>query len=166
MISQRILPPVVAAIPIYVMFQQLGLLDTHVALILTYTTVNLPIVVWLMYDFFVSIPKDLEESAELDGASRIRIFFEIILPLARPGLVATGLLVLILAWNEYLLALFLSTARAQTIPLLVAAQNATRGPQWWYMSVLIIIMIVPVILLTLVLQRFIAKGLLLGAVKG
>jgi multiple sugar transport system permease protein len=166
MISQRILPPVVAAIPIYVMFQQLGLLDTHVALILTYTTVNLPIVVWLMYDFFVSIPKDLEESAELDGASKIRIFFEIILPLARPGLVATGLLVLILAWNEYLLALFLSTARAQTIPLLVAAQNATRGPQWWYMSVLIIIMIVPVVLLTLVLQRFIAKGLLLGAVKG
>jgi multiple sugar transport system permease protein len=166
MISQRILPPVVAAIPIYVMFQQLGMLDTHAALILTYTTINLPIVVWLMYDFFVSIPKDLEESAELDGASKIRVFVEIILPLARPGLVATGLLVLILAWNEYLLALFLSTAKAQTIPLLVAAQNATRGPQWWYMSVLIIIMIVPVVLLTLVLQRFIAKGLLLGAVKG
>ena len=166
MISQRILPPVVAALPIYVMFQQFGLLDTHAALILTYTTVNLPIVVWLMYDFFVSIPKDLEESAELDGASRIRVFAEIILPLAKPGLVATALLVLILAWNEYLLALFLSTAHAQTIPLLVAAQNATRGPQWWYMSVLIIIMIVPVILLTLLLQRFIAKGLLLGAVKG
>jgi multiple sugar transport system permease protein len=166
MISQRIMPPVVAAIPIYVMFQQIGLLDTHAALILTYTTVNLPIVVWLMYDFFVSIPKDLEESAELDGASKIRIFLEIILPLAKPGLVATSLLVLILAWNEYLLALFLSTAKAQTIPVLVAAQNATRGPQWWYMSVLIIIMIVPVILLTLVLQRFIAKGLLLGAVKG
>jgi multiple sugar transport system permease protein len=166
MISQRIMPPVVAALPIYVMFQQLGLLDTHVALILTYTTVNLPIVVWLMYDFFVSIPRDLEESAELDGASKFRIFGEIILPLAAPGLVATSLLVLILAWNEYLLALFLSTAKAQTIPLLVAAQNATRGPQWWYMSVLIIIMIVPVVLLTLILQRFIAKGLLLGAVKG
>ena len=85
---------------------------------------------------------------------------------AKPGLVATSLLVLILAWNEYLLALFLSTANAQTIPILVAAQNATRGPQWWYMSVLIIIMILPVILLTLLLQRFIAKGLLLGAVKG
>lgn len=166
MISQRILPPVVTAIPIYVMFQQVHLLDTHAALILTYTTVNLPIVVWLMYDFFVSIPRDLEESAELDGASKIRIFIEIILPLARPGLIATALLVLIFSWNEYLLALFLSTANAQTIPLLVAAQNATRGPQWWYMSVLIIIMIVPVIFLTLILQRFIAKGLLLGAVKG
>jgi multiple sugar transport system permease protein len=166
MISQRIFPPVVAAIPIYVMFQQVHLLDTHAALILTYTTVNLPIVVWLMYDFFVSIPRDLEESAELDGASKIRVFLEIILPLAKPGLIATSLLVLIFSWNEYLLALFLSTANAQTIPLLVAAQNATRGPQWWYMSVLIIIMILPVILLTLFLQRFIAKGLLLGAVKG
>lgn len=166
MISQRILPPVVAAIPIYVMFQQVSLLDTHLALILTYTTVNLPIVVWLMYDFFVSIPRDLEESAELDGASKFRTFFEIVLPLAKPGLVATALLVFILSWNEYLLALFLSTVKAQTIPLLVAAQNATRGPQWWYMSVLIIIMIMPVIGLTFFLQRFISKGLLLGAVKG
>ena len=166
MISQRIFPPIVAALPIYVMFQQIHLLDTYYALILTYTTVNLPIVVWLMYDFFASIPKDLEESAELDGASKIRVFFEIILPLAKPGLIATSLLVLIFSWNEYLLALFLSTAHAQTIPLLVAAQNATRGPQWWYMSVLIIIMIIPVILLTLFLQRFIAKGMLLGAVKG
>lgn len=166
MISQRILPPVIAALPIYVMFQQIGLLDTHVALILTYTTVNLPIVIWLMFDFFVSIPRDLEESASLDGASKFRTFFEIILPLAKPGLVATALLMFIFAWNEYLLALFLSSAKAQTITLLVSAQNATRGPQWWYMCVLIIIMVLPVILMTLFLQRFIAKGMLLGAVKG
>jgi multiple sugar transport system permease protein len=166
MISQRILPPVVTAIPIYVMFQQLGMLDTHAALILTYTAANLPIVVWLLYDFFDGIPRELEESAALDGASRLRIFFDVALPLARPGLVATTLLVLILAWNEYLLALFLSTVNAQTMPLLVAAQNATRGPQWWYMSVLIILMIVPVIALTLVLQKFIARGLLIGAIKG
>ena len=128
------------------MFQQLGLLDTHFALILTYTTVNLPIVVWLMYDFFVGIPQGSGGKRRSSTAPRaIRIFFEIVLPLAKPGLVATALLVLILAWNEYLLALFLSTAKAQTMPLLVAAQNATRGPQWWYMSVLIIIMIVPVV---------------------
>ena len=165
-ISQRILPPVVSAIPIYVMFQQLGLLDTHAALIITYMTINLPIVVWLMYDFFDGIPRELEESASLDGASRYRIFLEIVLPLARAGLVATTLLVLILSWNEYLLALFLSTVEAQTMPLLVAAQNATRGPQVWYMSVIIIVMIMPVIALTLFLQKFIAKGLLVGAVKG
>jgi multiple sugar transport system permease protein len=165
-ISQRIMPPVVAAIPIYVMFQHLGLLDTRTALVATYTTVNLPIAVWLLFDFFAAIPKDLEESAALDGASRLRIFLGIALPLAKPGLIATTLLVFILAWNEYLLALFLSSVNAQTMPILVAAQNATRGPQWWTMSVLILLMILPVIILTLFLQRFIAKGLLLGAVKG
>lgn len=165
-ISQRILPPVVAVLPIYVMFQQVGLLDTHFALIVVYMAVNLPIVVWLMRDFFATIPVDLEESAELDGASRFRIFLTIVMPLAKPGLAATFLLVLILSWNEYLLALFLSTADAQTMPLLVAAQNATRGPQWWYMSVLIVIMILPVIAMTALLQRFITRGLLIGAVKG
>jgi multiple sugar transport system permease protein len=166
MISQRILPPVIAAIPIYVMFQQTGLLDTRFALVVTYMSVNLPIVVWLMFDFFDGIPRELEESASLDGAGRFRIFFDLMLPLARPGLVATTLLVLIMSWNEYLLALFLSTANAQTMPLLVAAQNATRGPQWWTMSVLILLMIVPVIAATLFLQKFIARGLLVGAVKG
>ncbi len=165
-ISNRILPPVVVVLPIYMMFQRLGLLDTHVALIATYTAVNLPIVVWLMRDFFASIPVDLEESAQLDGASRFGIVFTIVLPLARAGLAATFLLVLILAWNEYLLALFLSTADAQTMPLLVAAQNATRGPQWWTMSALILIMIAPVIALTALLQRAIARGLIVGAVKG
>jgi multiple sugar transport system permease protein len=166
MISQRILPPVAVVIPIYVLFQRFGLLDTHAALVITYVAVNLPIVVWLMRDFFDSVPVDLEESASLDGASRYRIFFTIVLPLAKPGLAATFLLVLILCWNEYLIALFLSTANAQTLPLLVAAQNATRGPQWWYMSVLIIIMVVPVVAITVVLQRFITRGLLIGAVKG
>ena len=165
-ISNRILPPVVAVLPIYIMFQQLRLLDTHIALILTYMAVNLPIAVWILRDFFAGIPIDLEESAQIDGASRLRIFFTIVLPLAKPGLAATFLLVLILAWNEYLLALFLSTADAQTMPLLVAAQNATRGPQWWYMSVLIIIMIAPVVAMTVLLQRYIARGLLIGAVKG
>jgi multiple sugar transport system permease protein len=165
-ISNRIMPPIVAVLPIYVMFQHLRLLDTQVALIATYTAVNLPIVVWLTRDFFAGIPLDLEESAEIDGASKFRVFFTIALPLVRSGLVATVLLVLILAWNEYLLALFLSNANAQTMPVLVSAQNTTRGPQWWYMSVLIVIMIVPVIVIAAFLQKHIARGLLIGAVKG
>ena len=152
------MPPIVAVLPIYVMFQQLQLLDTQVALIATYTAVNLPIVVWLTRDFFAGIPLDLEESAEIDGASKFRVFFTIALPLVRSGLVATFLLVLILAWNEYLLALFLSNAKAQTMPVLVSAQNTTRGPQWWYMSVLIVIMIAPVIVIASVLQKHIARG--------
>ena len=165
-ISNRIMPPIVAVLPIYVMFQQLRLLDTQVALIATYTAVNLPIVVWLTRDFFAAIPLDLEESAEIDGASKFRVFFTIALPLVRSGLVATFLLVLILAWNEYLLALFLSNAKAQTMPVLVSAQNTTRGPQWWNMSVLIVVMIAPVVLISTILQRHIARGLLVGAVKG
>lgn len=166
LISQRMLPPVAVVIPIYVLFQRLGLLDTRAALIITYLAVNLPIVVWLMRDYFLTIPLELEECAAIDGASRYRTFWSIVLPLALPGLVATFLFVLVFAWNEYLLALFLSGAKSQTLPLTVAAQNATRGPQWWYMSVLILIMIVPVIGMAIALERFIARGLLVGAVKG
>jgi multiple sugar transport system permease protein len=123
-------------------------------------------VIWLMRDYFLTIPKELEECAAVDGASRYRIFWSIVLPVSLPGLVATFLFVLVFAWNEYLLALFLSGADAQTLPLTVAAQNATRGPQWWYMSVLILIMIVPVIIMAIMLERYIARGLLVGAVKG
>ncbi len=166
MISQRILPPVAVVIPVYVMFQQIGLLDTLPALIITYVAVNLPIAVWLMRDFFQSLPIELEEMASIDGASRFRIFRSIVLPLAKPGLAATFLLVLILTWNEYLLALFLSTANAQTLPLLIAAQNATRGPQWWYMSVLIVIMVIPLIGAAIALERYLTRGFLIGAVKG
>ncbi len=166
MISQRMLPPVAVVIPIYVMFQRLGLLDTRLALIITYTAVNLPIAVWLMRDYFRQISIEVEESAAIDGASPYRIFWSIVLPLATPGLAATFLLVLVFSWNEYLLALFLTSANAQTLPLSIAAQNATRGPQWWYMSVLILIMITPVIAMAIALERYIAKGLLVGAIKG
>jgi multiple sugar transport system permease protein len=166
MISQRILPPVAVVIPIYVLFQRLGMLDTRTALIITYAASNLPIVVWLMRDYFNTLPWELEEAAVVDGASTFRVFRSITLPLSAPGLVATFLIVLVFAWNEYLLALFLSSADAQTMPLTVAAQNATRGPQWWYMSVLIQIMILPVIALAIALERVISRGLLVGAVKG
>jgi multiple sugar transport system permease protein len=166
MISQRMLPPVAVVIPIYIFFQQLELLDTWGALIIAYVASHLPIVVWLMRDYFQSIPIELEESAAIDGASPYRIFRTIVLPLSIPGLVATFLFVLVFAWNEYLIALFLTSANAQTLPLTVAAQNATRGPQWWYMSVLILIMIGPVIAMAIALERFIARGLLVGAVKG
>jgi multiple sugar transport system permease protein len=166
MISQRIMPPVAVIIPIYIMFQRFGILDTHLALIIMYVAVNLPIVVWLMRDYFHNIPLELEECAAIDGASRFRTFWAIVVPLAVPGLVATFLFVLVFAWNEYLLALFLSLAKSQTMPLLVAAQNNTRGPQWWYMSVLILIMIIPVIGMAIALERYIARGLLVGAVKG
>src|SRR5215216_1641279 len=166
MISQRMLPPVAVVIPIYILFQQLHLLDTHTALIISYVASNLPIVIWLMRDYISTIPIELEECAAIDGASRYRVFWSIVLPLAVPGLVATFLFVLVFTWNEYLLAVFLASANTQTLPLVIAAQNATRGPQWWNMSVLILIMIVPVIFIAIILERYITRGLLIGAVKG
>ena len=166
-ISQRILPPIVVVIPVYIMFQAVGLLDTHLALIIMYAVANLPIVVWLMHDFFANLPIELEESAQLDGATRFAIFWEIVLPLTRPGLAATTLLTLILNWNEYLFAVFLAYAKVQTMPIMVATKNAgEKGVLWWEMSAIIVIMIIPVILMAILLQRFIAKGVLLGAVKG
>ena len=166
LISQRILPPIAVVIPMYVLFQQVGLLDSLVALIATYVATNIPIVVWLMRDYFAALPRELEESAAVDGASVYRIIRSIVLPISVPGLVATFLIVLIFAWNEFLIALVLTSAEAQTMPLQVAAQNATRGPQWWAMSVLIIIMITPVVVMAIALERFITRGILVGALKG
>jgi multiple sugar transport system permease protein len=166
LISQRILPPIAVAIPMYVLFQQVGLLDSIVALVIVYVATNLPIVVWLMREYFASLPRELEESAAVDGASVFRIVRSIVFPISVPGLVATFLIVLIFAWNEFLIALVLTSANAQTMPLQVAAQNATRGPQWWAMSVLILIMIAPVIVMAIALERYITRGILVGALKG
>ena len=167
MISQRILPPIVVVIPLYVMFQAVRLLDTHLALILLYAVANLPIVVWLMHDFFANLPIELEESAQLDGATRFGIFWEIVMPLTRPGLAATTLLILVLNWNEYLFAVFLSTVKVQTMPIMVAAKNTgEKGVLWWEMCAVTVVMIIPVIIMSVLLTRFISKGVLLGAVKG
>ncbi|MFL5727062.1 MAG: carbohydrate ABC transporter permease [Chloroflexota bacterium] len=166
LISQRILPPIAVVVPLYVLYQQIGLLDTQLALVLTYIATNLPIVVWLMRDYFAALPIELEEAASVDGASVYRIVRSVVLPIAVPGLVATFLITLIFSWNEYLVALILTSAKAQTMPLLVAAQDATRGPQWWAMSVLVLIMILPVIVMAILLERYISRGILIGAVKG
>ena len=166
-ISQRILPPIVVVIPVYVMFQAVGLLDTHLALIILYAVANLPIVVWLMHDFFANLPIELEESAQLDGATRFGIFWEIVLPLTRPGLAATTLLILVLNWNEYLFAVFIATVKVQTMPIMVAAKNAgEKGVFWWEMSAIIVVMIIPVIIMSILLTKFISKGVLQGAMKG
>ena len=166
LISQRILPPIAIVLPLYVFFQQLDLLDTRMALIISYVGANVPIAIWLLRDFFANIPVHLEEAAAIDGASRLQTFRFVVLPASVPGLVATFLFILVFAWNEFLIASVLTAADAQTMPMLVVAQNATRGPQWWNMSVLILIMSAPVILIAGFLERFIARGLLVGAVKG
>lgn len=165
LISQRILPPIAIVLPLFVFFQQLDLLDTRTALIITYVGANVPIAIWLLRDFFATIPLDLEEAAAMEGATRFQTLYKIILPLAVPGIVATFLFILVFTWNEFLIATVLSSADAQTMPLLIVAQNATRGPQWWNMSVLILIMSSPVVLIAFFLERFIDRGMLVGAVK-
>jgi multiple sugar transport system permease protein len=166
LISQRILPPVTVIIPVYILYQQLGLLDTLTSLIVSYAAASLPIVIWFMRDYFQTIPIELEESAFIDGASRYQVLWIIVFPLAMPGLIATFLIILVFSWNEYIMALFLTGARTQTMPILVSAQNGVRGPQWWNMSVLVMLMVGPLILTAIALERYIAKGLLVGAVKG
>jgi len=166
LVSQRMLPPIAVIIPLYIMFQQLHMLDSPITLIICYSAINFPLGVWFMRDYLENIPIELEESAFIDGASRYQVLAEIVLPLAAPALVATYLIILVFAWNEYTLALFLSFGpNSQTMPLLVTAQNATRGPQWWNISVLVVVMIFPLIAAAVALERFIARGLLVGAVK-
>ena len=157
MISQRILPPMVVVIPFFMIFQAVGLLDTSMALIIVYAVTNLPIVVWLMHDFFTGLPIELEESAMLDGATHFGIFWDIVLPLTRSGLAATALLCFILNWNEYIFAAFLSISNSPTLPVFA---------ELWVESPVILAMIIPVAIMAVFLQRFIAKGVLLGAVKG
>lgn len=166
MISQRILPPIAVAIPIFVLYQQIGLLDTPAGLVAAYVATNLPIAIWLLRDFFSALPMELEEAASVDGASIYRTVWSIVLPISMPGLVATFLITLVFAWNEFLIALMLSGAKMRTMPLLIAAQDATRGPQWWAMSVMVLLMIIPVIVMAVILERYISKGVLVGAVKG
>ncbi len=166
LVSQRMLPPIAVILPVYIMFQQLHLLNTLPGLILVYTATNLPLVVWFMRDYFMSLPIELEECAFMDGANRYQTLLQIVLPLAIPGLVAVFLIVLVFAWNEYTVALFLTGGDTQTMPLLVSGQNATRGPQWDNISVLVTLMVAPIVAIAIILERFIVRGLLVGAVKG
>ncbi|GAB4551808.1 MAG: carbohydrate ABC transporter permease [Anaerolineae bacterium] len=165
-ISQRFLPPASVVVPFLLFFSFFRLIDSHVGLIIAYTTFNLPFAVWIMRDFFNGLPIDLEESARVDGASRLQIFVRIVLPLSAPGLVTVALFSFIFAWNEYLFALMLTNFDAITMPVYLSGMKSTRGIEWWTMSALSLIMVAPVMLIGLFLQRYIVRGLAAGALKG
>lgn len=165
-ISQRFLPPAAVVIPFILFFNFLRLIDTHAGLIMVYTVFNIPFAVWIMRDFFNSLPIDLEESARVDGASRWQAFIRIVLPLSAPGLVTVALFSFIFAWNEFLFALMLTNFDAITMPVYLAGMKSTKGIEWWYMSALTLIMITPVMFIGLFLQRYIVRGLAAGALKG
>lgn len=165
MLLTRMYPAVATAIPYFVLIQKLGLLDTHWALIITYTSFNLPFVVWLMYGFFQGIPVDLERAATMDGCSMWQRFTRIVLPLSAPGLIATTILSFILGWNEFLFAVILTSLDAKTVPVVIAGFITDKGLEWGTMSALGVMLILPVILLAWISQRYLIRGLTLGAVK-
>jgi multiple sugar transport system permease protein len=165
-ISQRMLPAVVVILPYMIMYRIFGLIDTHVGMILAYTVFNLPFAVWILRDFFAGLPVDLEESALIDGATRFQSFQKIVLPLAAPGLIATFLFCLVFTWNDYLFALMLTFSNAATLPMFIAGEGTqSYGPQWWYLSALSLLSIAPMILITLLVERYITRGLVVGAIK-
>ena len=162
--ATRILPPVVIVLPVYLMAQYTGTLDTRFALIATYTAANLPVAVWLLQPVFGETATDQEEAAQLDGASRFRIFFEMVVPAAARGLAAAALLIFVLCWNEYLFSVYLAADHAMTMPPFLAAQMSVREQQagsdaeeWTRLAAAIVLMVGPLILVTGFVQRLIAQ---------
>ncbi len=164
-LSQLILPPVVLALPMLVLYRELDLLDTHIGLIALYTLSVLPIVIWIMRDQFAGIPVELEEAAMVDGASIWGAFLTIILPIALPGMVAALILSLVLTWNEYFFAALLTSTYANTLPVMVASQTGSQGISWWSMAALSFAAILPLVVIGVFLERFIIQGMAAGAGK-
>ncbi len=164
-LSQLILPPVVLAMPFLVLYKELALLDTRIGLILVYTLMVLPIVIWIMRDQFDTIPIELEQAALVDGCSVWGAFLRIVIPIALPGIVAAFILSVILCWNEYFFAALLTSTNAKTLPVMVASQTGSQGINWWSMAALSTAAIAPLVVIGVFLERYIVKGLTAGAVK-
>ena len=164
-LSQLILPPVVLALPFLVLYRDLDLRDTLIGLIMLYTLMVLPIVIWIMRDQFEAIPLELEEAALVDGLSTWGAFMQIVFPIALPGMVAAFVISMILCWNEYFFAALLTSTNSTTLPVMVASQTGSQGISWWSMAALSTAAIFPLIVVGIVLERYIIKGMTAGAVK-
>jgi len=164
-LSQMILPPVVLALPFLVLYRELALLDTTSGLIMLYALMVLPIVIWIMRDQFSTIPLELEEAGLVDGLSVWGVFLRIVLPISFPGIVAAFILCLVLSWNEYFFAALLTGADAKTLPVMVASQTGSQGINWWSMAALSTAAIAPLMIIGIILESYIVKGLSTGAVK-
>lgn len=165
-LSQRVLPPVIFITPFFLIIRQLNLLDTHLALILLNATFNLPFPVIILSQMFRELPIELEEAAQVDGASRFEIFFRIALPLVAPGLVVSWILALAFTWNEYIFAATIALQQAVPITVQIAAAQGSRGIDYQFLGTRVIVSVIPPLLLALLAQRYIVRGLSLGAVKG
>jgi multiple sugar transport system permease protein len=164
-LSTRMLPPIVVAIPMYLMYRQFGLNDTHLGLILLYTAFNLSFSVWLMKGFMDEIPKEYEEAALVDGYTRLQSFFKIVLPEAATGIAATAVFCFITAWNEYVFALILTNRRAQTAPPFIPAQIGSGLTDWTVIAAGTFLFLLPVAIFTFALRGHLLRGVTFGAIR-
>jgi multiple sugar transport system permease protein len=165
MLLTRMYPAIATAIPYFLILRDLRLLDTRPALIVTYTAFNLPFVVWLLIGFYEELPPELERAAMIDGCGAWQRFWKIVLPLSAPALVATAILSAVLAWNEFLFAVMLTRINAKTLPVVMSGFITDKGTQWDQMTALGVITVLPVLIFALAVQRYLVRGLTLGAVK-
>jgi multiple sugar transport system permease protein len=164
-LSTRMLPPVVVAIPMYLMYREVGLNDTHIGLIILYTAFNLSFSVWLMKGFMDEIPKEYEEAALVDGYTRLQAFFKIVLPEAATGIAATAVFCFITAWNEYAFALMMTNRRAQTAPPFIPAQIGSGLTDWTAIAAGTFLFLLPVAIFTFALRKHLLRGVTFGAIR-
>ncbi|CAM3470230.1 MULTISPECIES: carbohydrate ABC transporter permease [Halomonas] len=165
MLSTKMLPSVGVLVPIYLIFRDVGLLDTRTGLIIIYTLMNLPIVVWMLYTFFKDMPKDILEAGRMDGASTLQEVFFLLLPLTLPGIASTGLLSVILSWNEAFWSLNLTTSKAAPLTAYIASFSSPEGLFWAKLSAASTMAIAPILILGWMTQKQMVRGLTFGAVK-
>ncbi len=165
-LSQRFLPPVAIVLPIFLNYRLLGLNDTHLGLILAYTVFTLPVSVWMMYAYFRQMPRSLEEAALVDGCTRWTAFWRVAVPLAAPGIVAAAVFTFIACWTEFFFALVLTSRNAFTLPTVFRSFLSFQGAQYGEASSLAIVSLVPSIVLGVLVQKHLVRGLTLGALRG
>jgi sorbitol/mannitol transport system permease protein len=165
-VSANLLPPVGVIFPWFIIFRFLHLLDTRLGLIIIYTGVNIPLVIWIVTSFFKDVPQEIVEAAEIDGCSKFYGFFKVILPLTRTGIISAALLVIIFAWNEFFFAVNLTYVKAGTIPVYMARFMTQEGLFWAKLSAISSICVLPPLILGWITQKSMIKGLTMGAVKG
>ncbi len=165
-IATRMLPPIATIVPMFLLMNALKLLDTHLGLILAYTAVNVPFAVWMLRGFIDEVPLELEDAARIDGCSRLGSLWRVVLPLIAPGMAASSVYAFLLAWNDFALALILTSRQAKTLPLMVMAFFTSEGVEWGPMAAAVTVALLPPILFVILMQKHLAKGLTMGAVKG
>lgn len=165
MISTRMAPIVGVILPLYLIFRRLHLVGTIQGLIIAYTTFNLPFAVWLMRGFFMEIPQDMEEAAMVDGCTKFQAFLHVALPLAKPGLVAMGVLCFMFAWNDYAFAVIFTSGKTQTLPVACARLMTEYGIVWGQVMTTGTILVAPVLFLGIVIRKYLVRGLTMGAIK-